>query len=599
MPAQPKAQLPLAEIDRPQNIGNPELGWASDAIAQMIAKLDFKYVSLVPGASFRGLHDSLVNYLGNANPQMIVCLHEEHAVAIAHGYAKVTDEPMAVCLHTNVGLMHATMAIFNAWCDRKPVVMFGANGPVDASKRRPWIEWIHSAQDQGALIRDYTKWDDQPASAAAAFESILRAYQIARTPPYGPTYVCLDAGLQESKLPDEVPLPDIGRYAPMPPQGGDPGLVAKAADWLLSARRPVILLGRVSRSQEDWDRRVALAEALGATVLTSLHDPSAFPTDHAQHPVGPRFRPTPDTNAILKDADAILSLDWLDLGGYLKAAFGSHDIAARIINCTVDPYIHKGWSMDYQMLPPADLTILSPPDVVVKALLEECDKRGKRKAAKASEQKPKRTPRSLRTTSGAASGPMGLVDLAACVRDTFADRPVSYISLPLGWPGDALEFRTPLCHLGTNGGGGVGGGPGIAVGAALALQGRGRIPVALVGDGDFLMGVNALWTASHARLPLLIVVANNRAYYNDVVHQERVAKDRARPVENKWIGQHLQDPPVDLGLMARAQGFDTEGPVEGTEALAEALRRGAAAVERGGRYFIDVRIDPEMQREGH
>jgi thiamine pyrophosphate-dependent acetolactate synthase large subunit-like protein len=592
-----QSRAPMAQIDRPQNIGNPQAGWASDAIAQLIARLDFKYVSLVPGASFRGLHDSLVNYLGNSNPQMVICLHEEHAVAIAHGYAKVTDEPMAVCLHTNVGLMHATMAIFNAWCDRKPVMMFGANGPVDAAQRRPWIEWIHSAQDQGALIRHYTKWDDQPASVPAAFESILRAYQIARTPPYGPVYVCLDAGLQEARLADEPSLPDIGRYAPMPPQGADPDMIAKAADWLLAAERLVILLGRVSRSEADWGRRVAFAEALGATVLTSLHDASAFPTDHPLHPIGPRFRPTPETNAILKGADVILSLDWLDLGGFLKVTFGSHDIPAKIINCTVDPYIHNGWSMDYQMLPPADLTVLSPPDVAVKALLKSIEGRGKKPSANYSERRI--TPRPLKTSAIGAEGPMGLVDLAACLRDTFADQPVSYISLPLGWPGDALDFRTPLCHFGSNGGGGVGGGPGIAVGAALALKGRGRIPVALVGDGDFLMGANALWSAAHMDIPLLIVAANNQAYYNDVAHQERVAIHRSRPVENKWIGQHLHNPPVDLGLIARAQGFETEAPVEETKALAEALRRGAAAVAAGGRYFIDVRIDPERQRDGH
>src|SRR5918998_1864124 len=396
MSVQAKTQVPLAEIDRPKNVGNPQGGWGSDAIAQLISRLDLKYISLVPGASFRGLHDSIVNYLGNANPQMVICLHEEHAVAIGQGYARVTDEPMAVCLHTNVGLMHATMAIFNAWCDRKPVIMFGANGPVDAAERRPWIEWIHSAQDQGALIRDFTKWDDQPGSVPAAFESILRANQIARTPPYGPVYVCLDAGLQESKLAADVPLPDISRYAPMPPQGGDAELIAKTADWLLSAKKPVILLGRVSRAQEDWDRRVALAEALGATVLTSLHDAAAFPTDHPLHPLGTHFRPNEATNKILKEADVILSLDWLDLGGFLKMTFGSLDVPAKIINCTVDPYIHKGWSMDYQMLPPADLTLLSPPDVAVKALLKQLRNGGGR-AAKAMETKRRTEPRPLKT----------------------------------------------------------------------------------------------------------------------------------------------------------------------------------------------------------
>ncbi len=163
------------------------------------------YIALNPGASYRGFHDSIVNYLGNEQPQMLLCLHEESAVAIAHGYAKVTGKAMAVAVHSNVGLMHATMAVFNAWCDRMPVLMFGATGPVDASKRRPWIDWIHTAADQGALIRGYTKWDDQPASPAAAREAVLRANWIANTAPCGPTYVNLDVGMQEAKLDEPVP----------------------------------------------------------------------------------------------------------------------------------------------------------------------------------------------------------------------------------------------------------------------------------------------------------------------------------------------------------------------------------------------------------
>src|SRR5690349_1150614 len=174
--------------------------YGSDVIAQMLRALDVPYLALNPGASFRGLHDSLVNHLSNERPQMLLCLHEESAVAIAHGYAKVSQRMLGVVLHSNVGLMHATMAIFNAWCDRVPMLLLGATGPVDAAKRRPWIDWLHTAADQGALIRDYTKWDNQPASIPAAYEALLRAVQLARTPPCGPTYVNLDAALQETPL---------------------------------------------------------------------------------------------------------------------------------------------------------------------------------------------------------------------------------------------------------------------------------------------------------------------------------------------------------------------------------------------------------------
>ena len=191
--------------------------WCSDAIADMLRALDIPYVLLNPGASFRGLHDSIVNHLGNQNPQMIVVLHEEHAVAIAHGYAKVVGKPLAAILHSNVGLMHGSMAIFDAWVDRVPVIVLGATGPVDAAKRRPWIDWIHTAQDQAALVRHFIKWDAQPASIGASQEALLRAKQIATTAPQGPVSVCFDAALQESKLSEAPVMPDPSRYLAPPP----------------------------------------------------------------------------------------------------------------------------------------------------------------------------------------------------------------------------------------------------------------------------------------------------------------------------------------------------------------------------------------------
>lgn len=180
------------QIQKPEDVDVPIADehlikeWGSDYLVEVIRDLDLRYIALNPGASFRGLHDSLVNFLGNRNPQMLLCLHEEHAVSMAHGYAKVTGRPMGAFVHSNVGLMHASAAIFNAWCDRVPLMVFGATGTVDAATRRPWIEWIHTAQDQGALVRDYTKWDAQPASVPAAAEALYRARLITMTPPCAP-----------------------------------------------------------------------------------------------------------------------------------------------------------------------------------------------------------------------------------------------------------------------------------------------------------------------------------------------------------------------------------------------------------------------------
>ncbi|WP_420226394.1 thiamine pyrophosphate-binding protein [Pigmentiphaga litoralis] len=328
------------------------LEWGSDYLADIIRQLDLKYLSINPGASLRGLHDSLVNYLGNDDPQMLLCLHEDHAVSIAHGYAKVTGKPMGVVVHSNVGLMHASMGIFNAWCDRVPIVVIGATGPVDAAQRRPWIDWIHTSRDQGGLVRDFIKWDDQPASLPAAAESLTRATMIANTAPRGPVYVCFDVSLQEARLDEGVSPPDISGYSQPVMPYPDPATVRQIAAWLAAARHPVVMAGRSSRDEAAWAKRVDLCERLGAQVMSDLKLPAVFPTDHPLHVAPPAFFMGDDGIALLRDADVVLSLDWLDLGGALKVASAKGAVTARVVHCSPDQYSHKGWSMDHQSLPP-------------------------------------------------------------------------------------------------------------------------------------------------------------------------------------------------------------------------------------------------------
>ena len=579
-PAQRATETDLTAIDRPVPAGVNAAGFGSDVVADALRALDVPFIALNPGASYRGLHDSLVNYLGNERPQMLLCLHEESVIAIAHGYAKVTGKAMAAAVHSNVGLMHATMAIFNAWCDRMPIVILGATGPVDAARRRPWIDWIHTSRDQGALVRGYTKWDDQPASPAAAREAVLRAAWIANTAPRGPTYVNLDAGMQEEPLAAPVAPIDAKRF--MPPVGNAPAadLIATAADLLRNAKQPLILAGRVSRSLEAWNARVALAERLGAHVVTDLKVPAAFPTDHPLHAGVPgTIAPVPEALDALRAADVILSLDWLDLAGTLKVAGGAD--AAKVVQVSVDHQLHNGWSMDYQALPPVDVMIACEPDAAVPALLDALGS-GKPRAAQA------RAPETFKP----AGDKLTVDHLADSLRCAVGERPTSLTHVSLSWNGASWPFRHPLDYLGSDGGGGVGGGPGIAVGAALALKGSGRLAIAVCGDGDFLMGVTALWTAAHYRIPLLIVVANNRSFFNDELHQERVARMRNRPVENRWVGQRISEPDIDIASMARAQGAHAFGPIETIGDLGTTFEQAIAAVEGGAVAVVDVRVEP-------
>jgi thiamine pyrophosphate-dependent acetolactate synthase large subunit-like protein len=578
-------------MERPAGPGGGAARFGSDVVAEALAALDIPWIALTPGSSFRGLHDSLVNHLGNRRPALMICLHEEHAVAIAHGWAKVTGRAMAAAVHANVGLMHAAMAVFNAWCDGAPVLLIGATGPVDPERRRPWIDWIHTARDQGALVRGYVKWDDQPASPAAAREAVVRGRWIAEAPPQGPVYINLDAGLQEAPL--AVPLPplNLARLAPSLRPAPDPELVRRAGAALAAARRPVILAGRVSRSPEAWQQRVALAEALGARVISSLKLAAAFPTDHPLHAGSPAIWPDAPAAAALQEADVLLSLDWADLAGTLSAAFGPGGPSATVIQASPDHGPASGWSMESRALAPVDILLPVAPDAAVAALLEALGGQHGSGAARPGSPAGAAEPRPSPAAFDVA-GPLDVAQLARTLRQAAEGREVALTHLPLSWDGALWPFRHPLDYLGAEGGAGIGSGPGLTVGAALALKGSGRLAVGVCGDGDFLMGATALWTAVHYRVPLLIVVANNRSFYNDEVHQERMARQRGRPAENKWIGQRIADPDIDIAGLARAQGAQGFGPIAEAGDLLPALQAAIAAADGGAVAVVDVRVAP-------
>jgi thiamine pyrophosphate-dependent acetolactate synthase large subunit-like protein len=567
--------------------------FGSDAIAGLLRELGFEYIALTPGASFRGLHDSLVNHLGNERPKILLCVHEESAVAMAHGYARVTGRPMAVALHANVGLMHATMAIFNAWCDRVPVFMLGGVGPMDAARRRPWVDWIHTSRDMGALIRGYTKWDDQPASIPAALESVIRAHRIATTLPCGPVYVNLDASLQEEPLAAALQGPSLA-FFPQPVAGDPPAeTVTAIVSALRGAERPLFMFGRMSIDEADFARRVALAERVGAIALTDIKTGATFPTRHTLHPYPPSLYIGDEAGAAIREADVIVSFDWIDVAGAVRQACAGEWPQGRLVHCSLDPYVHNGWSMDYQALPATAMSLLAPPDRLVSRLLDAWPD-GQRQA-----RAPWRSPQAPEADGGEDAGgdpAMSIHVLARTIVDMLAPHRPSYVRLPLGWPGDCALFAHPKDYIGFDGGGGIGSGPGMAVGSALALRGSGRLPVAVLGDGDYLMGLTALWTAVHHRVPLLVVVANNQSFFNDELHQERMARVRGRPVANRSIGIRMGEPGMDLAKLAEGQGAVGYGPATTAETLVAMLAAAVTRVQEGAVCVVDARVRPEYAR---
>ncbi len=576
--------------------GNPVTIINSDVMADVIRRLGFRYVVVSPGSSFRGLHESLVNHLDNRSPEMILALHEEHAVAIAHGYARVTEEPLAVVVHCNVGVMHASMAVYNAWCDRMPMLILGGTGPLDSERRRTPVDWLHAVVDQGATIRSFTKWDDQPLSLKGTVEALLRGFQLSTSAPKAPVYITLDQRLQEDRH-EPFELPAVGRFAPAAPPMPDEAAIRAAAELLEQARFPVILCGRVSRSPQDWERRVELAETLGAVVFTDFKVAASFPTAHPLHGPDPSIVFTgPDGVELLRQADVILSLDWWDQATLFKQCWPDGPVPAKVIRCSLDSYLHRGWTRDHLGLSPVDIDISCAPDRAVPLLLESLRASGtlQGRAAERRKAREKEGRRIVRKHPlGDDPQAIGLWDIGETLRNALGDTPFSLVRAPLGWQASSLPISHPLDYLGADGAAGIGGAPGMSVGAAIALKGTGRIPVAVFGDGEFLMAPTALWTASSVDAPMLVVIANNRGYYIDEQHQAVTAKTRGRAVETAGIGQRFDGPEIDLVALAKAQGFSAPEPVRHLADLAGAIRLGVDAVKRGGRHFIDVRITPD------
>ena len=571
----------------------------SDFMVDVLKTLDFDYVAANPGSSFRSLHESLVNYGGNKKPELITCLHEESSVAMAHGYAKAAGKPMAVLAHGTVGLQHAAMAIYNAWCDRVPLVIFAGNG-IDANTRRPGTEWSHSVQDAAAIVRDFVKWDDMPGSLQHFAESAVRAYKIATTPPMEPTLIVADIDLQENPVEHESVL-RVPRLVKSIPAQGDSAAVLEAAKLLVNAQAPVIIVDRGATSQEGVMRLVELAETLNAPVI-DLGGRMNFPSRHY-------LCHTDRRRELVREADVVLLLEVYDPWGQFNSISDPHKKYSRLARTDVkiisismsESYIRSNYQ-DFQRFMPVDLPIAGDVQATLPALIDLL-RRGigaERKAALAA-----RTPK-LRAQhdqmisnakEAAAIGwdasPVSTARLAMEVWDAIKNEPWSLaVSDRITW----ARRLWPTTHfhqmLGGSGGQGVGYGAPGAVGAALANRDKGLFTVTFQPDGDLLYAPGILWTAAHHNIPLLFVMHNNRAYHQEVMHLQRMAALHDRRPDQAGIGNAIDNPAVDFAKLAQAHGVWAEGPITDPSALAPALRRAVAVVKKGAPALLDVVCQP-------
>ncbi|MDE2900102.1 MAG: thiamine pyrophosphate-binding protein [Chloroflexota bacterium] len=581
----------------PRQDGFAPTEYGSDVIVDAIRALGIEYISMNPGATFRGIHDSMVNHLGNQGPEFILCNHEEIAVALAQGYGRAAGKPMAAFVHDIVGLLHASMAMFNAWMGRSGVLVLGATGPLDANHRRPWIDWIHTANVQGEAVRNFVKWDDQPTSVEASVESLIRAYNLVVSEPQGPVYVCFDADVQEMKLSEPFQMPDVSRFPAPTRLQADPAALEQAASALMAAERPVVLANFLGRSEEAAQGLLRLAESLALPVING-GDFFNFPTRHPLYAAESR-------DELLAEADVVLALDVYDLQQELtrldRATRKTEDILrpdAMLIDISLRQLQVKSWADDHGSLYPTAMSIAADTALATPALADLVQRRlddaagstaaiaaRRDRIAQLSEAALARNQATARARS--EDHPLALSTIAQELWEVVRDYDWVVGNGDLrGWVQRLWDIKHPYQDVSARGGGGLGEGLPHAVGVALANRDKGRLTINIQSDGDMLFTPAAIWTAVHHRIPLLIVMYNNRTYGNDLGHQGSMAQVRGRPMERRTIGIDIDDPVVDFAGLARSFGAYAEGPIERAEDLQPAFRRAVDAVVNEGRVAL-------------
>jgi acetolactate synthase I/II/III large subunit len=576
----------------------------SDFMVDVVKTLGIDYLAACPGSTFRALQESFINYGANKQPEWLTCLHEEASVAMAHGYSKIAGKPMAAMVHGTVGLQHASMAIYNAWCDRAPVIVFTASaGATD--DRRPGVEWAHSVQDGASLVRDFSKWDDMPWSLQHFAESMVRAYKVATTAPTAPVVIVAEGKLQEAPLhADEAKKLTIPKLVPNTQPQGDLNAVRETAQLLVAAENPLIVADRYARTPEAIPLLIKLAELLQAPVVdlrARMNFPNQHPLNHSD-----RFR------ALLSQADVMLALEPVDLYGEINGMRDQIERTSRKITkpgakiVTIgsnDLLIHANYQ-DFQRFETQDISISGDAEATMPSLIEAVQRAltDNRKSAlaargqKLAEAKKESTER-LRGEAAYAwdASPLSLARLSMELWAQIKGEDWSLVSSGGGgggWPFRLWNFDKAYHHIGGSGGSGMGYGLPASVGAALANKERGRLSVSIQTDGDFMISPGAMWTMAHHQIPMLVVMNNNRAYHQEVMHIQRMANRHNRGVDRAWIGTTIRDPNIDYGQLARSMGVFGEGPITDPKDLGPAIKKALEVVKRGEPALVDVYTQP-------
>ena len=582
----------------------PPVRAGSDFMLDVIKSLGFEYVAANPGSSYRSLHESTINYGGNRNPELLTCLHEEAAATIAHGYFKVEGKPMAVYAYGSVGLQHASMAIYSAFCDRVPMVLFVGND-TDMMKKSGRTDMSHSAQDVGAIVRDFTKWDDSPVSYGHFAESTVRAYKIAMTPPTLPVLISVDKYLQENPIPEGTKL-RVPKLSPTKPPQGDIAAVKEIAKMLVDAEMPVLIVERAARTPAGLGYVVELAELLQLPVIDTLQRMN-FPS---RHPLNQNSGRGPDLG-VIREADVIVSMEnpllWSMVNQLEEGSSEGRSRVkpgAKIISISSLDLFTRSNYQDGGRYQEVDLALAADAEATLPLLIEEvkrlttADRRRffQARGAKLAAASQKRMEQDrLRASYGWDDSPISTARIAAELWAQIKNKDWALVSRSdamSGWAQRFWNFEKYYQHIGQSGSVAIGYSNPASVGAALAHRKYGRLCINLQHDGDMMFMPNVLWTAAHHQIPMLTVMHNNRAYNTEVMQVQRIAGLHHRDIGNCRIGTAIDTPNIDYAKLAQSMGWYAEGPLNNPRDLGPAIRRAIAVVEKGQPALLDTVTQP-------
>jgi benzoylformate decarboxylase len=554
---------------------------ASQAYLEVAADHGVDYIFGLPGTSGQEFIGTIAD---QEKIRFVLALHETCVVSMADGHARVTGRPQLAQVSTLPGSANAVGALYDSYRDRSPVIVTSTNVDTRIAGRDSHTE----TKDLIEMTRQFTKWSAEVHRAERIPEYLNRAFKVAAAPPTGPVYLALPSDLLGETI--STPSPKFDRSRIVPRIAGDAETLAEAAKLLAQSKRPLIVAGSGVAKSGATEELIKFAEMIAApVVMEPRYSFLAFPTTHPQSFQIAERQPRFDLPG-WGEPDLIFAIGCRLIREYRYLTEPVIKPETRCIHIEEDP-----WEIGKVF--PVDVGIIADSKSALRSLLEIYPKFDAPINGKAERleriKKAKETVNAELETSikqGWDATPINAARLARAMdrlieKDALIvnESPTSKDILMANF-----QFSPQRSYFSNSSGGFLGWGLGAAIGAKLASPKR-RV-VGCLGDGSCMFGIQGLWTLAKYRVPLVVIVFNNRAYMA-VKNQFRGSEERIRIAAD--MGAEISGPDINFARLADTFGIFGQR-VEHPDAIEPALKR---ALEQNGPALVDVLISQNTRKD--